>query len=228
MTGTRTPELLSCDAYDVAQLAGGLPRVVDTAVVNLLEHGRLAVDGVGRLRAVGRAVHPVEAAVLELAGPRPRRTIVSLRLRACEDPRLTGVGERLVTEGLLRRNPLAALSGSRPSHRCTAAGRRVLAERRATPPASGSTVDVALGGATRMTDQVRYELVFGSAAPTSPGRHSWAGTHRPPPDAGASGWAFGGWGGGGWGGGGWGGDGGGGFGGGDGGCGGGDGGGGGC
>ena len=222
MTGTRTPELLSCDAYDVAQLAGGLPRVVDTAVVNLLEHGRLAVDGVGRLRAVGRAVHPVEAAVLELAGPRPRRTIVSLRRRACEDPRLTGVAERLVTEGLLRRNPLAALSGSRPSHRCTAAGRRVLAERRAAPPAPGSTVDVALGGATRMTDQVRYELVFGSAAPSSTGRHSWGRSYVPPADAGASGWALGGWGGGGCGG-----DGGG-FGGGDGGCGGGDGGGGGC
>jgi uncharacterized membrane protein YgcG len=215
MTGTGTTSLVTCDAYDIAQLAGGLSRVVDTAVVCLLEHGRMAVDGVGRLRAVGRAVHPVEAAVLELAGPRPRRTVVSLRLRAAEDPRLTGVAARLVTEGLLRRNPLAALPGTRPAHRCTAAGRQALAERRTPPPAPGSALDVALGGATRMADQVHRELVFGSTGPVSPGRRSW-GRADAQADAGASGWALGGWGGGGWGG-----DSSGGFGGGDGGCGGG-------
>ena len=216
MTGTRTPALVTCDAYDVAQLAGGLSRVVDTAVVCLLGHGRMAVDGVGRLRAVGRAVHPVEAAVLELAGPRSRRTIVSLRLRAAEDPRLTGVAERLVAEGLLRRNPLAVLPGTRPAHRCTAAGRQVLAERRTPPPAPGSPLDVALGGATRMADQVHRELVFGSVAAGSPDRRPGRRTDGMPVDAGASGWASGGWGGGGWGG-----DSSGGFGGGDGGCGGG-------
>jgi hypothetical protein len=224
MTGTRTPALVTCDAYDVAQLAGGLPRVVDTAVVSLLEHGRMAVDGAGRLRAVGRAVHPVEAAVLELAGPRPRRTIVSLRLRAAEDHRLTGVAERLVAAGLLRRSPLAVLSGAWPAHRCTAAGRQVLAERGTPPPAPGSTLDVALGGAARMADRVHHELVFGSVASGSPDRRRWGRADVVPADASASAWAVGGWGGGGWGG-----DGGGGFGGSDGGgCGGGDGGGGGC
>jgi hypothetical protein len=229
MNGTRTPQLVTRDVYDVAQLAGGLARVVDTAVVSLLERGRLTVDDVGRLQAVGTAVHPVELAVLELAGPRPRRSVVTLRVRAQDDPRLTGVAERLVASGLLRRNPLAVLCSSWPAHRSTPAGRRTLAEWRTAPPASGSSVDVALGGparmvdrmADRMADRVLFERAFGSASPAPahrPGRRSdvvWT-------DSGASTWAFGGWGGG------WGGDGGGGgFGGGDGGgCGGGDGGGG--
>jgi hypothetical protein len=222
MTGTRMELLSTCDVYDVAQLAGGLPRVVDTAVVVLLERRRLTADGAGRLQAVGTAVHPVEAAVLELAGPRPRRAIASLRVRAQEDPRLTGVAERLVDGGLLRRNPLAGLSSSWPAHRGTAAGRRVLAEWRTAPPAGRAGVDVALGGAARMADRWLYDTVFGSAPSSArrPGRRR----DDVVLDPGVSLWASGAWGGGGWGG-----DVGG-FGGGDGGggCGGGDGGGGGC
>jgi hypothetical protein len=226
MTGTRIPELVICDSYDMAQLAGGLPRVVDTAVVNLLERGHLEVDGVGRLRAVGRTVHPVEAAVLELAGLRPRRTVASMHLRAQEDPRLTAVADRLVAAGLLRRNPLAGLCSSWPAHLRTAAGRRVLEEWRAAPPA-GRGADVALGGAARMADRALYESVFGTVSwaplPGRP-RHRYS---QPALEATSrQAWAYGSFG---LGGGGWGGDGGGGgFGGGDGGCGGGDGGGGGC
>ena len=216
MDGTRSPLLLTRDVYDVAQLAGGLPRVVDTAVAALLERGRLTVDGSGRLQAVGTAVHPVEAAVLDLAGPRPRRSVDTLRVRAQEEPRLTGVAERLAGAGLLRRNPLAGLSSSWPAHLLTAAGRRTLAEWRAAPPVTGTAADVALGGPGSWADQVQAERVF--AAPRRSRRPGTAWN-----DPGTSAWAFGGWGGG-WGGG----DGGGGgWGGGDGGgCGGGDGGGG--
>ena len=225
MTGTRSPLLPTCDVYDIAQLAGGLARVVDTAVVALLERGLLRVDHSGRLQAVGSAPgRPVESAVLDLAGARPRRTITSMRLRAQEDPRLTAVAERLVTQGLLRWNPLARLSSSRPTHLRTAAGRRVLDEWRAARPAGSA--DVALGGAERMADRTSYETVFGAVAwaPATgrrPSRYSQAALeangHRT--------WAYGGFGIGGWGGDGGGGSGG--FGGGDGGgCGGGDGGGG--
>jgi hypothetical protein len=227
MTGTRSPLLPTCDVYDVAHLAGGLPRVVDTAVVSLLERGRLRVDDSGRLHAVGSTPgRPVESAVLDLAGQRPRRSIASMRLRAQEDPRLTGVADRLVAAGLLRRNPLAGLSSSWPAHLRTAAGRRVLDEWRAAPPA-GSSTDVALGGAERMADRALYEAVFGAVAwapGRRPGRRSGV-VGNPGTALWATGWS-GGWGGdGGGGGGGFGG----GFGGGDGGgCGGGDGGGGGC
>jgi hypothetical protein len=224
MTGTRTNLLPTCDLYDVAQLAGGLARVVDTAVVSLLERGRLRVDDTGRLHAVGSTPgRPVESAVLDLAGRRPRRSIASMRLRAQEDPRLTGVADRLVAAGLLRRNPLAGLSSSWPAHLRTAAGRRVLEEWRTAPPVGGA--EVALGGPERMADRALYESVFGAVAwmPATvrrPDRFSPAAL-----EAGAretwtdGGFALGGWGGGGDGGGG-------GFGGGDGGCGGGDGGGG--
>jgi uncharacterized membrane protein YgcG len=214
MNGTGTALLTTRDVYDVAQLAGGLPRVVDTAVVTLLERGRLKVDGFGRLQAVGTAVHPVEAAVLDLAGPRFRRTVAGLRVRAQEEPRLTGVAERLVAQGLLRRNPFAGLCGSWPAQLRTAAGRRVLAEWR-DAPVGGSSTGVALDGSARMVDRVLAETVFGAVLPAParrPGRRT---------DSGTPVWAFGGWGGDG-GGGGWGGDGGGG----GGGC--GDGGGGGC
>jgi hypothetical protein len=221
MNGTRTPLLPTRDVYDVAQLAGGLARVVDTAVVSLLERGRLTVDGAGRLQAVGTAVHPVEAAVLDLVGPRPRRAIAGLRVRAQEDPRLTGVGERLVGSGLLRRNPLAGLCSRWPAHLTTPAGRRALAEWRTAPPVTGPSVDVALGGPARMADRVLFERVFGVVDP-SPARRPGRRPDTVWTDSGTSAWALGGWGGG------WGGDGGGGgFGGGDGGgCGGGDGGGG--
>jgi hypothetical protein len=218
MTGTRPLLLPTGDVYDVAQLAGGLSRVVDTAVVSLLEQGRLRVDDAGRLHALGSTPgRPVESAVLDLAGRRPRRTIASMRLRAPEDPRLTGVADRLVAAGLLRRNPLAGLSSSWPAHLRTAAGRRVLDEWRAALPA-GSSTEVALFGAERMADRALWAGVFGAVAPPPvrrPGRSGVAG------DPGTALWATGWWGGGG-------GDGGGGgFGGGDGGgCGGGDGGGG--
>jgi uncharacterized membrane protein YgcG len=226
MNSTCTPLTTTRDLYDVAQLAGGLVRLVDTAVVGLLERGRLTVDDAGKLAAVGRTVHPVEAAVLDLVGPRARRTVASVRLRAEEDPRLTGVAERLVAEGLLRRSPLAGFSRSRSSHLRTAAGRRFLAEWRAAPPA-GAAAEVALGGWPRMTDQVLCERVFGSpawapAAGERPRRYSQAALEA----NGHQAWAYGSSGLGGWGG--DGGGGGGGFGGGDGGCGGGDGGGGGC
>ena len=225
MTGTRAPLPTTCDVYDVAQLAGGLPRVVDTAVVALLDRGLLRVDDSGRLQAAGATPgRPVESAVLDLVGSRPRRTIASVRRRAAEDPRLTDVAERLVAEGLLRRNPLAGLSSRWPAHLRTAAGRRVLDEWRAAPPVG--VAEVALGGAERMADRALYESVFGAVA--------WAPATGRRPDRfsraalegdGRQTWAYGGFGLGIWGGDG----GGGGVGGGDGGgCGGGDGGGGGC
>ena len=223
MTGPRTTLApTSCGVLDVAQLAGGLPRVVDTAVVTLLESGRLQADASGRLSAVGRRTgRPVDDAVLDLAGSRPRRTVVPLRLLAPEDARLRAVAERLVAGGLLRRNPFAVLSGSLPAHQLTAAGRRVLAEWRRAPggrvAAGSSTVAVALDGPAAMADRALRDRVFTSGgAPTAFRRRAWQG--------GAGAGALG------WGGSSWSGNGGGGFGGGgsDGGCGGGDGGGGGC
>ncbi|MFQ1002898.1 TIGR04222 domain-containing membrane protein [Modestobacter sp. SSW1-42] len=206
--------------YDLAQLAGGVERVADTAVVALLARGRLLVDGGGLLRVAGSApAHPVEAAVLDAVGPRPRprRSALTVRALVQDDPRVGAVAVRLEAEGLLRRNPWAVLSRSWPARVRTPEGRRVLAEARQ-QPGIGEDVRVALDGVAAMADQTRRRLVFGAA----PGRAQPGGRARRSdgPWSSSTSGSFLTWGGGDGGSGGWGGDGGG--------CGGGDGGGGGC
>ncbi len=71
MTGVHVP-LLGSDLYGVAYLAGGPRRAVEAAVVALIEDGRLRVTpATAELHVVDpRRRHPVEAAVLDAAGPR--------------------------------------------------------------------------------------------------------------------------------------------------------------
>ena len=55
------------DVYDMAVLAGGLPRPVDTALVSLVESGRVCVEPHGEFRArATSSPQLVEAAVLDL------------------------------------------------------------------------------------------------------------------------------------------------------------------
>ncbi|GAB4079577.1 TIGR04222 domain-containing membrane protein [Modestobacter muralis] len=210
MTGTRT----RTDTYDLAQLAGGPARVADTAVVALLARGRLRADGGGMLHAVGAApVHPVEAAVFDLVGPRPQRSALTLRARVQDDPRVVAVADRLQAEGLLRPARWSRLSGPRPALVPTRDGRRVLVEARQQGTAGqqggvGQELAVALDGVGAMADQELRRLVFGAAgdparsgggrprrtgAPWSTGSPgsilAWGG------DGGAASWGGGGWGG---------------------------------
>jgi hypothetical protein len=68
------------DVYDVACLAGGPRRVVDTALVALLVTGRVRAVAPGELQVVEpRRRHPVEAAVLDAVGARGRRSARRLR-----------------------------------------------------------------------------------------------------------------------------------------------------
>src|SRR4051812_49916455 len=91
------------DLYDIAYLAGGHVRVADTAVVTLVERGqvRVAPDGQLSVLRLGRR-HPVEAAALDAIGTRGWRSVASVRWRFEEDPRLSGIAERLAQDGLLR------------------------------------------------------------------------------------------------------------------------------
>ena len=64
MTSSRAASDL--DLYDLAWLAGGPDRVVDTALVALLRSGRIRAHAPGVLATVALARrHPVEAAVLD-------------------------------------------------------------------------------------------------------------------------------------------------------------------
>ncbi|MEX5720016.1 TIGR04222 domain-containing membrane protein, partial [Geodermatophilus maliterrae] len=91
MTASRTPADL--DVYEVAFLAGGATRSVETAVVALVESGRVRVRSPGELTVVSPArQHPVEAAVLDALGPRGHRSVETACWRAADDPRLLELG----------------------------------------------------------------------------------------------------------------------------------------
>src|SRR5687768_1994237 len=97
------PEL---DLCEMAFLAGGPDRVVETAVVALVEAGRVRIPSPGQLAVVdpGRR-HPVEGAVLDAIGTRGHRSLDLVVWRLADDDRIRDVGRRLTDEGLLSRLP---------------------------------------------------------------------------------------------------------------------------
>jgi hypothetical protein len=144
------------DVYEIAYLAGGQDRMVDAALVALVQSGRVRVHRPGQLATVSLARrHPVEAAILDAVGPVGHRGMDTIRWRLAGDTRLVDVGRALHREGLLGRH-LPHLPGGRPDVP-TAAGRRALhrlmAEQSWDDVAPGTdAMTVALGGRARMTD----------------------------------------------------------------------------
>jgi hypothetical protein len=160
MTATgMTPDL---DLYDIAFLAGGVHRVVDTALVALVESGRVRVHGPGELAAVQlERRHPVEAAVLDAVGPRGHRSVDTIRWRLADDERLTGLGRSLSTAGLMRRRMLRGRGTWSP----TRAGRQELLRLTEQPPVyraldGGSALQVALRGREAMSDADLRAAIF--------------------------------------------------------------------
>jgi hypothetical protein len=156
------------DVYDIAYLAAGPDRVVDTALVALVETGRVRVQPPGQLTVAELARrHPVEAAVLDAVGTRGHRSVDVVRWRLADDDRVFAIGRRLVSAGLLSR----WARGRRRTGRLpvpTAAGRRMLQDLAADPPADpasdgGTSVLVALHGRDRLSDELRRSLIFESA-----------------------------------------------------------------
>ena len=165
-----TPQL---DVYDIAYLAAGPDRVVDTALVALVETGRVRVQPPGQLTVAELARrHPVEAAVLDAVGTRGHRSVDVVRWRLADDDRVSAIGRRLVTAGLLRRWSVVPSRAERPAV-LTAAGRRMLHVLEAQPPCDpawdgGTAVQVALHGRDQLSDELRRSLLFESeAAPTA-------------------------------------------------------------
>lgn len=156
------------DVYELAYLAGGLPRLVDTAVVGMVETGRVRVHAPGQL-SVSEPTrrHPVEAAVLDAIGTHGHRSVDTVRWRLAGDERIAAVRTRLVDEGLLRRAGWSL--PRRPQERAprrTGAGVRALRRLTESPPADpaadgGTAVLVALHGREALTDRHLHESVFG-------------------------------------------------------------------
>jgi hypothetical protein len=160
--------------YELAFLAGGAARVVDTAIVVLVETGRVRVFAPGELAVVepGRS-HPVEAAVMDAVGTRGHRSADTVRWRTAGDDRLAGLGAPLAAAGLLRRRPFARTKSDGPMWSTTKAGRQALLHAREHPPAGraldgGSALAVALDGRQAMPDPARRAEIFERPRPPLP------------------------------------------------------------
>jgi hypothetical protein len=153
------------DVYDMAVLAGGLPRLVDTALVAMVESGRVRVEPAGEFRADAEpSSHPVEAALLDAVGTRGHRSVDTIRWQVLHDRRLDREFRHLTSDGLVRRAIPALLVGKTRAH-TTAAGRRALQQFAERPPAAGgNAVQVALHGRDAMPDQRLRQEIFAPRA----------------------------------------------------------------
>ena len=160
--------MIDTDVYAVAALAGGVDRMVDTALVRLVELGQIRATRDGALTAVApQPRHEVEAALLDALVATGSASVA--RRRARSDPRLGPVLTGLAQEGLLRPSDSAGRWPRLP--RTTAEGRRRLRELRNGPPPS-PWLAVALHGPARMADADLRSAIFGSARRSG---RSWAG-----------------------------------------------------
>ena len=166
------------DVYEVAFLAGGPRRAVDTAVVALVESGRVRVSRLsGELSVVEhRRRHPVEAAVLDVVGQQGEWSIDTVHRRLESDERLRSLGQRLERDGLV--SPAASHSRIRMGHwqllSLTGEGRRILRQLRSDPPpdrvaGDTSAMAVALTGTGHMADRVVHATVFAPRSHRTPG-----------------------------------------------------------
>jgi hypothetical protein len=176
------------DAYEIAFLAGGPDRVVDTAVVALVRAGKVRIHSPGQLATADLVRrHPVEAAVLDAVGPTGHRSVDTVRWRLRDDDRLLDVGRRLRDAGLLGRTgaALRVLRGDRQALARTRAGSRTLREiREQLPTGDPEVLRVAFGGRAAMTDAALRAGIFERPAtalvPPRPGRRSRAIDHSDP------------------------------------------------
>jgi hypothetical protein len=160
MTGTRI-----LDVYELAYLAGGPRRAVESAVVALVEAGVLRADRVtGELALLQRRpCSDLQAAVLDVVGFRESRLLGTVCWRLRADVRLTAIGRRLEEDGLLvrgdglealRRRFWTVLS-------VTGAGRRILRQRRRELCSDEpDPLRVALSGPAAMRDRQLYVALF--------------------------------------------------------------------
>ncbi|MCD7445228.1 TIGR04222 domain-containing membrane protein [Streptomyces lincolnensis] len=147
------------DVYEVAFLAGGAQRVVDSAVIALSDRGLLVVR-VSRVRRVGeeqQARHPVERAVIASCPRGGSIAALALHTAVQRSGEVEEIGRRLAAWGLLRDS----------GRRMTRLGRRRL---RAAEQ-DGSLPAYVLGGAAVLPDgPVRRGVVGAQPIPSGLGR----------------------------------------------------------
>src|SRR3954469_20813729 len=186
------------DVYEAAYLAGGPDRVVETALVSLVETGRVRVQRAGQLNVVDdRSRHPVEDAVLAAIGPHGYRQFEVVRWMAGKDERLTALAQRMRQDGLVSG---IVLPWWLRQVVLTAAGRRTLRRLRSDPVVTAAAVGssaakVALHGTEQMPDREQRDAVFHPPGPHRQRGRSRRWRHAGEPTAGGAGarsWAAGG------------------------------------
>lgn len=168
------------DVYEIAQLAGGADRVVDTALVVLVESGRVRVHAPGELAVAqpGRS-HPVEAAVMDAVGTQGHRSVDTIHWRLAGDERIAELGRSLAARGLLRRRRFGRSTGKGSAWSSTTAGREALVRVRERPADraldGGCALAVALDGRQAMPDADLRAAIFERPLPPLP---RTSGMHR--------------------------------------------------
>ena len=154
------------DVYEIACLAGGPDRMIDAALVALVQGGRVRVSAPGCLATASLVRrHPVEAAVLDAIGPAGNRSVDTVRWRLTADARILDVPRRLRDAGLTGVAVVPHAHRSRWRTAPTYAGRHLLHQLRDSPPADDVAADtsamtVALHGRERMSDQAMCTSIF--------------------------------------------------------------------
>ncbi|WP_439674541.1 TIGR04222 domain-containing membrane protein [Embleya sp. MST-111070] len=95
---------VSAGIHELAFLAGGPGRVVDTTIVGLRVRGLLLVAREGRLTATARVGEgPIEDTILDLVPAESGADLTEVRLAAAGAPAILAMRDELVAAGLLRR-----------------------------------------------------------------------------------------------------------------------------
>ncbi|MFC8716929.1 TIGR04222 domain-containing membrane protein [Kitasatospora sp. NPDC057198] len=98
---------------DVAFLAGGPARVVDTALVRMEREGRVVVSRARRVTVTDDRTHdPVERVLVTAAGGRAGRDLSVLRTSVAGSPEVQRIGDALAARGLMR-HPVALRNARR-------------------------------------------------------------------------------------------------------------------
>ncbi|QKW22002.1 TIGR04222 domain-containing membrane protein [Kitasatospora sp. NA04385] len=88
---------------DVAFLAGGPARAVDTALVRMEREGRVAISRAGRVTVTDdRTSDPVERTLITAVGGRAGRDLSVLRASVTGSPEVQRIGDGLAARGLMR------------------------------------------------------------------------------------------------------------------------------
>lgn len=173
-------ELTQAHEQELAYLAGGPVRCIDTAIVRLVEGGSVRASRSGRLAVVSEdSTNDVETAVLRALGRGKATNCLHLRAELVSGAAVQILVAALVRQGTLRPSHGSWLRRFSPRAGATPAGLSMLREHRLAGRSGASrsaALAVALGGPRALPDVDLRHAIFGTRA--TRGRSSGRGNRR--------------------------------------------------